>query len=93
VKNDLKQRTGGCVTITEMPTASLSPHSDVLRRLAQLDVELERARADLKNLRTHDPLTSEVVMRGAKLSQERSRLERRLELLRQDSRRVRHYPD
>ena len=53
----------------------------ILRRLAQLESELRQARADLRNLRHRDPATSEVVMRGAKLSRERNRLERRLEVL------------
>lgn len=75
-----------------MPTVrpSTSPAA-ILRRLAQIEAELEQARNDLKNLRTHDPATAEVVMRGAKLSRERSSLERRLELLRQDSTRAKHY--
>lgn len=61
------------------------PSATILRRLAQLESELRRARAELKNLRTHDPTTAEVVMRGARLSRERAALERRLELLRLNS--------
>ena len=76
-----------------MPSVSQSSTADILRRLAQLESELERARADLKNLRAHDPQTAEVVMRGAKLSRERSSLERRLELLRRGSGQARHYSD
>ena len=58
------------------------PRSTILRRLAQLESELRQARADLKNLRTRDPAAAEIVMRGARLSRERSDLERRLEQLR-----------
>ena len=54
----------------------------ILRRLAQLAADLRQVRADLKNLRTRDTATSEVVLRGARLSRERSDLERKLELLR-----------
>ncbi len=56
--------------------------STILRRLEQLEFELRQARTELKNLRSRDPATAEVVMRGAKLSGERARLERQLELLR-----------
>jgi hypothetical protein len=67
-----------------MITAS-RPHAAILDRLAQLEVELRQSRVDLKNLRTHDPATAEVVMRGARLCRERSLLERQLELLSRDS--------
>lgn len=69
-----------------MARMQFAPQSRVaiLRRLAQLESELRRVRAELKNLRSHDPATSEVVTRGAKLSRERSALERRLEALRMD---------
>jgi hypothetical protein len=63
----------------------------ILRRLAQLESELRRARAELKNLRSHDPATAEVVMRGARLSRERTALERRLELLQLSSSQVSMY--
>jgi hypothetical protein len=68
-------------TMTWMQRVSQS-RTAILRRLAQLDTELRRVRAELKNLRSHDPATSEVVIRGAMLSRERSSLERRLEMLR-----------
>jgi len=57
----------------------------ILRRLAQLESELRHARTELRNLPIHDPATAAVVIRGAKLSRERSALERQLELLRQKS--------
>lgn len=60
-------------------------HTLMLRRLEELENELRRTRADLKNLRSHDPAMAEVVLRGARLSRERSSLEQRLELLRGDS--------
>jgi predicted nucleic acid-binding Zn-ribbon protein len=69
--------------MTRMQFASESRVA-ILRRIAQLETELRRVRAELKNLRSHDPATSEVVIRGAKLSRERSALERRLETLRMD---------
>ncbi len=53
----------------------------ILRRLAQLELELRKARSDLKSLGRHDPAIREVVTRGARLSRERSALERRLEVL------------
>ena len=56
--------------------------STILRRLAQLESELEKSRADLKNMRARDPAMAEIVMRGAMLACERSDLERRLEQLR-----------
>ena len=58
------------------------PRDKILRRLEQLAIELRQARTELKDLSTHDPATAEVVMRGAKLSRERARLERELESLR-----------
>jgi len=67
-----------------MPFASQSP-ALILRRLEELEDELRRTRTDLKNLRSHDPALAEVVLRGARLSQERSSLEHRLELLRGNS--------
>jgi len=67
-----------------MPVASQS-HNLMLRRLEELENELRRTRADLKNLRSHDPAMAEVVLRGARLSRERSSLEQRLELLRGNS--------
>jgi hypothetical protein len=54
----------------------------ILRRLAQLEIELRRARAELKDLRQRDPAATEVVVRAARLSRERTGLEHRLELLR-----------
>jgi hypothetical protein len=54
----------------------------MLRRVAQIESELARVRHELKNLHARDPLTAEVVMRGARLARERSALESRLELLR-----------
>jgi hypothetical protein len=60
----------------------------ILRRLGQIELELRHVRAELKNLRKNDPETSEVVLRGARLSQERSGLERRLEVLQVDSRQM-----
>ena len=56
----------------------------ILRRLTQIESELQQARADLKNLRSHDPATAEVVTRGARLSGEKAGLERRLEVLQLD---------
>ncbi len=56
----------------------------ILSRIAELDVELRRVRAELKNLAKNDPATPDVVLRGARLSRERSGLERRLEVLRLD---------
>ena len=61
------------------------PRAAILRRLAQLEEELRQSRVDLKNLRTHDPATADVVTRGARLCRERSLLERQLELLSRDS--------
>ena len=69
--------------MTRMQSASQTRVA-ILRRLTQLESELRRVRAELKNLRSHDPATGEVVIRGAKLSRERSALERRLETLRMD---------
>jgi len=63
-----------------MQTASKA-RAAILRRLTQIETELQQARADLKNLRTHDPATAEVVTRGARLSGEKAGLERRLEVL------------
>lgn len=63
-----------------MQTASKA-RAAILRRLTQIESELQQARADLKNLRTHDPATAEVVTRGARLSGEKAGLERRLEVL------------
>jgi hypothetical protein len=57
---------------------------NILRRIAQLDLELQQVRADLKNLRNSDAATAGVVFRGARLAQEKSSLELRLELLRLD---------
>lgn len=56
----------------------------ILKRLSQIESELQQARADLKNLRSHDPATAEVVTRGARLSGEKAGLERRLEVLQLD---------
>ena len=67
-----------------MPVASQS-YNLMLRRLGELEGELRRTRAELKNLRSHDPAMAEVVLRGARLSRERSSLEHRLELLRGNS--------
>ena len=53
----------------------------ILRRISELDVELQQARTALKNLRTKDPATGEVVLRGARLSREKAELEMRLERL------------
>ena len=64
----------------------------ILRRLAQLESELRQARAELKNLRSHDPATADVVTRGARLSRERSGLERRLEVLQLDPTQVLNRP-
>ena len=61
------------------------PRVSILNRLAQLESELMQARADLKNLRMHDPATAEVVTRGARLSGERARLEHQLERLQRHS--------
>jgi hypothetical protein len=69
--------------MTKMQAASQARVA-ILRRLAQLESELRRARAELKNLRTHDPATAEIVTRGARLSRERAGLERRLEVLQLD---------
>lgn len=79
-----KQNAGSRGTMRVMSLASQSRVA-IFRRLAQLESELRRARAELKNLRSHDPATAEVVTRGARLSRERSELERRLEALRLDS--------
>ena len=68
-------------TMNGMPRAPRS-RLDMLRRLEQLTAELGRVRHELKNLHSHDSRIAEVVMRGARLSRERSGLERRLELLR-----------
>ena len=54
----------------------------ILHRLAQLESELRLARVELKDLRHRDPATTEVVVRAARLSRERSGLEHRLELFR-----------
>lgn len=62
----------------------------ILTRIAELDVELRRVRAELKQLANNDPATPEVVLRGARLSSERSGLERRLELLRLDPTQLPH---
>lgn len=87
-----QQRRRHSATMAQMPaTRSSQSPAAILHRLAQLEKELEQARADLKNLRTHDPATSEVVMRGAKLSRERAGLERQLERLRQESLRPKQY--
>jgi hypothetical protein len=64
-----------------MLSASPQARATILRRLEQLESELRKARADLKNLRPSDPAVAEVVVRGAQLASERSALERRLELL------------
>lgn len=66
-----------------MKTAT-SARAAILRRLTQIESELQQARADLKNLRSHDPATAEVVTRGARLSGEKAGLERRLEVLQLD---------
>ncbi len=42
-------------------------------------------RSELKNLGTKDPAAAKIVRQGARLSQERSALEQRLELLRGDA--------
>ena len=63
-----------------METASQA-RTAILRRIAKLELELQQARTDLKNLRNHDPTTAEVVTRGARLSGERAGLERQLEML------------
>jgi hypothetical protein len=60
--------------------------TSILRRLAEIEAELRQARNDLKNLRTKDPATAEVVMRGARLSRERFDLECRLEATRRGAR-------
>jgi predicted nuclease with TOPRIM domain len=65
----------------------------MLRRLEQLQSELERVRHELKNLRSHDSRIAEVVMRGARLSRERLGLERRLERLRLEPTQANDYPD
>jgi hypothetical protein len=62
-----------------MQIASKS-RTDILHRLEQLESELRQVRLQLKGLRLHDPATAEVVIRGARLSRERSGLERRLEV-------------
>jgi hypothetical protein len=56
--------------------------ADILRRIAELEAEMRRARHDLKNLGAKDTAIAEVVIRGAQLSRERSNLERRLEAIR-----------
>jgi hypothetical protein len=57
----------------------------ILKRVAEIESELRLALEDLKKLRAKDPATAEVVMRGARLSRERSNLERQLEVLQQKS--------
>lgn len=57
---------------------------NILRRIAQLELELQQVRADLKNLRNSDAATAGVVFRGARLAHEKSSLELRLEVLRLD---------
>jgi hypothetical protein len=57
---------------------------NILRRIAQLDLELQQVRTDLRNLSTGDAATAGVVVRGARLAQEKSSLELRLEVLRLD---------
>jgi len=61
---------------------ALQSRASILRRIAQLETELRRARDELKGLRPNDPATSEVVIRGAQLSHERTHLESRLEAIR-----------
>jgi hypothetical protein len=67
-----------------MPLASTA-RDTILQRLTELESELRLARTALKDLRSRDPATAEIVIRAARLSRERSGLERRLELLRLDS--------
>jgi Trp operon repressor len=52
----------------------------ILRRLTEIEPELFRAEAAVRELRGRDPATAEVVTRGAALSLEKAGLERRLEL-------------
>lgn len=66
-----------------MPVDSHS-RVNILRRIAQLDLELRQVRSDLRNLRTSDAASAGVVVRGARLAQEKSSLELRLEMLRLD---------
>lgn len=78
-----------------MMSMKLASHARaaILRRLAQLESELRQTRAELKNLRSHDPATAEVVIRGARLSYERSELERRLEVLQDGPTRTTNHPN
>jgi hypothetical protein len=62
--------------------SNVQSRATILRRIRELEAELRRARTELKNLRTNDPATAEVVIRGARLSLERSNLECRLEAIR-----------
>lgn len=56
----------------------------MLLRIAEVDAQLQIARTHLKELRHNDPATGEVVLRGARLASERSRLEMRLGQMHQD---------
>ena len=51
----------------------------ILRRLEEIEPEICRAEANVRELRNHDPATKEVVTRGAVLCSERPGLRRRLE--------------
>jgi hypothetical protein len=51
----------------------------ILHRLAEIGRELSQTRADLRTLNARDPRTTEIVSRGARLSYERTVLERRLQ--------------
>lgn len=72
------------VTIESMQRDAQTP-ATILRRIAELESELQSTRDDLKNVTTRNPAVAEIVMRGARLSRERSNLEQRLELLRRTS--------
>lgn len=63
-----------------MAGMKLTPQArrSILYRLAEIEPELCRAEARLKELRNHDPATAEVVTRGARLFSEQIGLRRRL---------------
>jgi hypothetical protein len=61
---------------------SLNSSASILSRIAQLEDELRQVRVELKKLRSKDPATAMVVLRGARLSRERASLEQQLESFR-----------
>jgi hypothetical protein len=63
-----------------MAEMKLTPQTrrSILYRLAEIEPELCRAEARVKELRNHDPATAEVVTRGARLFNEQLGLQRRL---------------